>query len=391
MDYEALFTPIDIAGKEIKNRIAFAPTGMGTADEDGGITDQTLCHYVARAKGGAGLVIVEHTMANYKYGLPGSGALGFHRNRNLAGMYDLANAIKACDAVAVVQLSIGIGREMGVGPSPVPVQYVPESMPKSLKHFVGRTLPVPRELTTSEIEELEDLFIASALRTQTAGFDGIEIHGAHGYLLSAFLSPFTNRRTDRYGGSFDNRLTVALNLIRRSREALGDSFVIGFRISGDEHLEGGLSLADTRKIVPILENEGIDYIHLSSGAAETKGDMCPAGEGIILPEAEAIKDVVSIPVICPNFHTPQLAAETVGEGKVDIVSLSRALLADPQWPDKVRDGRADDIQKCILCNSCLRYLFGGFHTRCAVNPNVGRERFMPEYFPPARKGPRGAR
>lgn len=386
MDYGELFAPIKIGKKELKNRIAFAPTGMGTADENGGITDQVLCHYVARAKGGVGLVIVEHTMSNYKYGLAGTGALGFHRDRNLAGMFDLANAIQAFDAAAVVQLSIGIGRELGVGPSPIPVQYASENMPKTLRHFEGQILPVPRTLTIDEIEELEDLFIASALRTKAAGFNGIEIHGAHGYLLSSFLSPYTNKRTDKYGGSFDNRLTLAINLIRKSREALGDNFIIGFRISGDEHIDGGLSLADTQKIVPIFENEGIDYIHLSSGAAESKKYMCPAEEGIILPEAEAIKKTVNIPVICPNFHTPQLASEAISEGKIDIVSLSRGLLADPQWPNKVKDDRIDEIQKCLLCNSCLKDLFGGFHTRCAVNPNVGRERFIPEYFPPPRKG-----
>jgi len=386
MDYGELFSPTKIGKKELKNRIAFAPTGMGTADDNGGITDQVLCHYVARAKGGVGLVLVEHTMSNYKYGLAGSGALGFHRDRNLAGMFDLANAIKAFDVAAVVQLSIGLGRELGVGPSPIPVRYDAESMPKALRHFEGQILPVPRELTVEEISELEQLYIASVLRTKAAGFDGIEIHGAHGYLLASFLSPHANQRTDEYGGTFDKRLTLALNLIRKSREAAGDDFIIGFRISGDEHIPGGLSLTDTRKIASIFENEGIDYIHLSCGTLESKKYLCPAKEGQILPEAEAIKQAVRIPVICPNFHTPELAANAVREQKVDIVSLCRGLLADPQWPNKVKENRIDDIQKCLLCNSCLRYLFEGFHTRCAVNPNVGRERFIPEYFPPPRKG-----
>ncbi|MEE8400226.1 MAG: NADH:flavin oxidoreductase [Desulfobacterales bacterium] len=390
MGYDELFTPVRIGKKEIKNRIAFAPTGMGTADRFGGVTDQVLCHYVARAKGGSGLVFVEHTMSNYKFGLEGSGALGFHRDRNLAGMYDLANAIQAFDAVAVVQLSIGLGREMGVGPSPIAPRYDAGSMPKALKHFEGQNLPVPRELTVEEIEELENLYVASVLRTKVAGFDGIEIHGAHGYLLASFLSPHANQRTDQYGGSFDKRLTLALNLLRKSREAAGDDFIIGFRISGDEHIPGGLTLADCRNIARILEDEGIDYIHLSCGTLESKKYLCPDKEGVIFPEAAAIKEAVRIPVICPNFHTPELAANAVREGKVDVVSLCRGLLADPQWPIKVKEGRIDDIQKCLLCNSCLKHLFEGFHTRCVVNPDVGRERFMPEYFPPARKR-RGAR
>lgn len=391
MAHEALFEPITLRKIKIKNRIAFAPTGMGSADPDGGVTDQSLCHYVARAKGGAGLIIVEHTMSNYKFGLPGSGALGFHRDRNLAGMMDLANAIHAFDAAAVVQLSLGLGRQAAlgtdpVGPSPVPYQIPKDSTPRGLKELEGRTGPIPRELPISEIEELEKLFVAAASRIKKAGFDGIEIHGAHGYLLANFLSPLSNRRTDRYGGSLENRLALALNLIHKSREGTGKDFIIGFRISGDEHALGGLSLQDTVQIVTILEDAGIDYIHLSSGIMESWKYTFPDEDGAILPEGEVIKKAVHIPVICPNFHDPQLAIRAVGEGRVDIVSLSRGLLADPQWPSKVREGRIEEIQKCLRCNGCLQTLFQGFHTRCTINPNVGRERFMPEYFPPPRKG-----
>jgi 2,4-dienoyl-CoA reductase-like NADH-dependent reductase (Old Yellow Enzyme family) len=137
--------------------------------------------------------------------------------------------------------------------------------------------------------------------------------------------------------------------------------------------------------VQVLEREGIDYIHLTSGTLESKKYTFPDKEGAILPEAVAIKEVVNIPVICPNFHDPNSALDAVKQKKVDVVSLSRGLLADPQWPNKVREGRIDEIQKCILCNNCAKMLFTGFQTRCAVNPNVGRERFVPEYFPPPRK------
>ncbi|MFO7963659.1 MAG: NADH:flavin oxidoreductase [Desulfobacterales bacterium] len=390
MDFSLLFSPVYIGKKKLKNRIALAPTGMGTADDHGGVTDQTLCHYTARAKGGVGMVIVEHTMANLKYGLEGIGALAFHRDRNLAGMYDLANAIKAFDALAVVQLSIGLGREPGpgldsFGPSPVPVEFAAGSMPKGLTVFEGITAPPPRELSIQEIEELEHLYVASALRIQSAGFDGIEIHGGHGYALSAFLSPHANRRNDRYGGSFEKRMTLALNLVRRCRKALGDRFILGFRISGDEHIPGGRSLSETCEIVQILEKEGIDYIHLTSGTLESKCFTFPDKKSVLLPEAESVKKSVSIPVICPNIHDPDVAVDAVKSGKIDVVSLSRSLLADPEWPTKVKEGRIQDIQKCILCNTCLKTLFTGFQTRCAVNPNVGRERFMPEYFPPVRK------
>ena len=390
MSYEVLFEPIRVGKRQLKNRLAFAPVGMCTADRDGGVTDQTLCHYVARAKGGVGLVLVEHTMSQYGYGLPGTGALGIHRDGNLAGMMDLADAIHACDASAVVQLSLGMGRQAAlhlepVGPSAVPFVVREGSAPRGLKFFEGFTGPVPKKLTIAEIEELENFYEAAVIRLKRCGFDGIEIHGAHGYMLANFLSPLTNRRRDRYGGSFEKRLTLALNLIRRSRAAAGDDFLLGFRISGDEHVRGGLSLRDTLRIAVILQDAGIDYIHLSSGMMESWRYTFPEEEGVILPEAEAVKKVVDIPVICPNLHDPKKAADVVRQGRVDVVSLARPLLADPRWPNKVREGRIDEIQRCILCNGCLSTLFQGLSTRCTVNPNVGRERFVPEYFPPPRK------
>jgi 2,4-dienoyl-CoA reductase-like NADH-dependent reductase (Old Yellow Enzyme family) len=243
----------------------------------------------------------------------------------------------------------------------------------------------PRELKTAEVEELEELFVESVLRIKTAGFDGVEIHGAHGYLLAEFVSPRTNTRTDKYGGSFENRLTLPRTLIRKLRDRLGPDFVLGYRISGDEHVPGGLTLEDTKEIVPILVAEGLDFIHLSSGCMEAMRYLFPDKEGVILPEAKAIKEVSKVPVICPNIHTPSVAAQAVAEGQADMVSLCRSLIADPEWPNKVREGREDQINKCILCNSCINNLWRLFGTRCAVNPAVGKERFMPEYYPPLTK------
>ncbi|MEW6439970.1 MAG: NADH:flavin oxidoreductase, partial [bacterium] len=390
MAFEALFDPIVVGSKELKNRLAFGPMGMCSADADGCVTDQTLCHYVARAKSGVGLVIVEHTMCVYRYGLAGTGALSIHQDRNTAGMMDLADAIHACGAAAVVQLGLGLGRQAAlhlepVGPSPVPFHVHEGSAPRAVKFFEGLTGPVPRELTEAEIRELEEMYVAAVRRLKQAGFDGVEVHGAHGYLLANFISPLSNRRLDRYGGSLEKRLAFALDLIRRSREAAGNDFILGFRISGDEHVPGGLTLEDTLKIVPILEQAGIDYIHLSSGCMESWKHTFPEKELVILPEAEAVKAVARVPVICPNIHDPEKAARAVQEGRIDILSAARPLLADPQWPHKVREGRLDEIRKCIRCCWCLQTLFQGLRTRCAVNPDVGRERFVPEYWPPPRK------
>ncbi len=388
-EHNKLFEPIRIGKLNVKNRLAFAPTGMGTAGPDGEITDQSLCHYVARAKGGAGWITVEHSLATYKHI---KGPIGFHSNLNFRGMWELSHAIHAFDAAAIVQLSVGLGAQYFKGrrtdvelvaPSPIPYRVPKGTSCRGLELWDGTEGEVPRELTTREVEELEDDFVQAALRIERAGFDGIEIHGAHGYLLGAFISPLSNQRSDTYGGSFENRLNLPLNIYRKTRAAVGEDFILGFRISGDEHIEGGLTIEDTCRIASILEKEGIEFIHLSSGRYEALNYLFPNDEGVILPEAQAVKQAVEdIPVLCPNVHSPSLAEHAVLEGMADVISLSRGLIADPEWPNKTREGREEEITKCIRCNNCLKTLFSGFSVRCAVNPDVGRERFMPQYYPP---------
>jgi len=382
-----LFDPVTIGSATAKNRIAVAPTSMGAHAPDGSITDQLLCRYVALAKGGAGWITVEHSTCTDKYGI---GVLCFHSDRQLRGLRDLADLIHAYKSVGIVQLGLGHGRQanpvrLGTGlvaPSPMPYRVEKNTAPKGLKWLEQTTGASPRELAPAEIETLEDLFVESAARIQTAGFDGIEIHGAHGYLIAQFLSPLSNLRTDAYGGSFEKRLRLPLNLIRKARKRLGNDFVIGYRISGDEHVSGGLRLEDTERIVPILVSQGLDFIHLSSGRIEALSYLCPEEEGVILSEAKSIKSVSKVPVICPNIHTPALAEKVIKNGGSDMVSLCRALIADPEWPNKVRNGRQDEINRCIRCNTCIKSLWQLLGTRCAVNPTVGKERFIPDYFPP---------
>jgi 2,4-dienoyl-CoA reductase-like NADH-dependent reductase (Old Yellow Enzyme family) len=390
---ERLFEPISIGACRSKNRIAFAPTGMGTAAPDGSVTDQVLCHYVARARGGAGLIVVEHTWCTNKYGTSG---LCFYSDRQLRGMRDLADCIHAFGAVAVVQLGLGPGRQSNperlnaelIAPSPQPFVIGPDTAPRGLKWLEGTTGATPRELSTGQVEELEDLFCDSALRVQRAGFEGIEIHGAHGYLLAQFVSPFSNRRRDKYGGTLENRLRLAGNLIRKVRDRAGPDFIVGYRISGDEHVAGGLDLQATREVVSHLVAEGLDYVHLSSGRMEALKYLAPEEDGVILPEAKSLKEVVSVPVICPNLHSPALAAGAVENGWSDMVSLSRPLIADPDWPAKVQTGQQEQIVRCIRCNTCLSCLWRLLGTRCVVNPAVGKERFMPQYAPPLTRIPR---
>lgn len=372
----------------MKNRIAFAPTGMAQGGPNGEVTDQNLCHYVARAQGGAGLIVVEHTLITYKYS---KGPLGMYDNSSFRGWWEISHAIHHYGARVVVQLGLGHGAQTSttrrpdivlVAPSDVPLRIGEGTSPVGFKAWEGTTWETPRPLTIPEIVALEDAFVAAAQRAQRAGFDGVELHGAHGYLLSSFLSPYSNKRTDEYGGSFEKRLTLGKNLIRKTRAAAGKDFIVGLRLSAQEHIEGGYNLNEGCKIAEALAKEGLDYIHASTGRFESMKYTLPKEEGAILPEAAALKKAVSIPVICPNIHTPETGEQALKEGLVDAISLSRGLIADPEWPNKALSGREDEITACIRCNSCLKGVMEGYGARCTVNPEVGRERFISQYTPP---------
>lgn len=389
---EKLFEPIQINQLQLKNRVCYAPTGKSHFTEDGYMTEQALCYYVARAKGGTGLIIVEVCLPIAKYARPVRRLLGCWDDSQLAGLKDLADAVHAAGAKVVVQETLGFGSQamfpIGgevVAPSKVPSAIRPGTAPRGMKFMEGREGVVPRPLTLEEIVELEDAFAAGAERLQKAGFDGLEVHGCHGYLIAEFLSPYSNQRQDNYGGSFESRLLLPLNLLKKTRERVGPNFVIGFRMSGDEHLEGGYDLEEGQKIAREIEKGGADYIHLSSGRYEVWNHMLPDKEGTMLDEAKAIKQSVSIPVICPNIHDPLTGERAIEEGMTDMVSLSRGLIADPAWAKKAEAGRLEEINRCTLCNTCLKTLFTGFSIRCAVNPEVGWERYIPDYHPPIRR------
>lgn len=386
---QKLFEPIKINKLEVKNRVCYAPTGKSHFTEDGYMTDQAICYYVARAKGGTGLIIVEVCLPHTKYARPLRRLLGCWDDSQLAGLRNLAEAIHAAGAKVVVQESLGFGSQamfpIGgeiVGPSNVPTSIRKGSAPRGLQYMEGVRGTTPRSLTKEEIVELEDAFALGAERLMKAGFDGLEVHGCHGYLIAQFLSPYSNKRQDEYGGSGENRLRLALNLIKKTRAKVGTDFVIGFRMSGNEHIEGGYDLEEGQRIAREIEKAGADYIHISSGRYEVMNRMLPDEEGSMLQEAKAIKKAVKIPVICPNVHDPLTGEKAIQEDMADMISLSRGLIADPAWANKAQSGKLDQIRRCILCNTCLKILFGGFTIRCAVNPEVGWERYIPEYYPP---------
>jgi NADPH-dependent 2,4-dienoyl-CoA reductase/sulfur reductase-like enzyme len=237
-------------------------------------------------------------------------------------------------------------------------------------------METPRELSIGEIEELIEFYATAADRVKQIGADGVELHMAHGYLICAFLSPFSNRRNDKYGGDLINRARFALAVLKTVRKRVGPDFPIICRLSGDEYVDEGLKVEETTKISELLEAEGADALHISACNAVSGYLNHPpyyVEEGVFVHLAEAIKAEVNIPVITVGrIRTPQLADRIIREGKADLVSMGRALIADPHLPKKAKDSRFDEIIPCVSCNKCIQTLRKDV-VRCTVNPEAGNE------------------
>jgi 2,4-dienoyl-CoA reductase-like NADH-dependent reductase (Old Yellow Enzyme family) len=210
----------------------------------------------------------------------------------------------------------------------------------------------------------------------------VELHGAHGYLLSQFTSPYFNRREDEYGGSPERRWRLSLELIREIRDEVGNDFAMGYRFSAREGIPGGLEFPESLEMAKALGRAGVDYLSVSRGCYGAATHVAPNEEGAMTADAAMIRHAVSVPVMCPNFQDPDRAAAAVSDGSTDLVALSRALLADPRWTEKVRQGQAKEIRRCIRCYHCFRDAIVTYdRVRCAVNPMLGFERFDPACFP----------
>jgi NADPH-dependent 2,4-dienoyl-CoA reductase/sulfur reductase-like enzyme len=235
-----------------------------------------------------------------------------------------------------------------------------------------------REMTGGEIEEVMDSFAEAARRAKVAGFDGVELHGTHGYLMAQFFSPYTNRRSDAYG---KDRGLFAVQTLERVRAKVGPDYLIGYRMSGEEFVEGGVTLAETRPFARRLEEKGIDYLHVSAGTIEVGHKFVTTmytPKGSLLPLAEAIKKGAKVPIIAVGaIHDPLLAEEALRDNKADLIAMGRGLLADPDLPNKVQAGKVEEIRTCLRCNEgCSSRTRINRSQRCAVNAEVGRERTM---------------
>lgn len=365
--FQKLFEPGQIGTIETRNRIVMPAMATGTSTEEGFVTQRTIDYYEERAKGGAGLIIVEFTCVDFPLGKGGLRQLSIDADRFLPGLKDLAKTIQKHGARAALQLhhagNAARRKNTGcqpVGPSPI-------SRPGS---------EVPRELSSKEIRDLINKFAEAAKRTQEAGFDGIEIHGAHSYLIAQFLSSAWNKRQDDYGGPLAKRARILLEILWAVREAVGESFPVWCRINGQETgIPGGTTLEEALELAGMIEEAGCDAISVSAAdryLLSSRPHFFPPGWAAHL--AEAVKKASHVPIIAVGRITPAVGERLLDEGKTDFTAMGRALRADPELPNKLGSGMLQDIRPCIACMVCSEKMRGGGQRLCAVNPACGRER-----------------
>ncbi|MBI2831549.1 MAG: FAD-dependent oxidoreductase [Chloroflexi bacterium] len=377
MSFTNLFKPGKIGGLELKNRIVLPAMGTGHVEESSEVTDTLIHWYARRARGGAGLITVEAcfvaTIVDPIKTL--SHSLRADDSRFMPGLARLAEAIHKNGAKAGIQFSPGAGAQAMDGPWVHGSKAEPVS--PSGVYALGYTKK-PRALTMAEVEQIAVLCASAARNVKEAGFDLIELHAHYGYLLAQFLSTYFNKRTDKYGGSLDNRLRLLLDIVAEMRKATGPGFPIIVKYSIDEYIEGGRKVAESQVMARKMEEVGVDGIGISAGAA---GSRMPANPPYFFPQgvwmhlAAPIKQVVDIPVILPGrLNAPRLAEQVLKDGKADFVAIGRGLIADPDWPQKVANGEIRDIRWCISCNECRQTsVVNQQPLRCTVNAIAGRE------------------
>ena len=370
-----LFSPAKIGTLTLKNRILKAPQSSGLSTMDGTVSERLVRYYRDQAAGGAGCIVVEYAYVDDIGAKSAHCHLGISSNEHIPGLAWLAENIREMGAAPAIQIE-HCGRQKFLGTQPI---CAPSALPWPKLWDQYGVQSVPHVLTIEEIQDIVHAFGDSALRAKQAGFELVEIHGAHGYLLTNFFSPHTNHRTDLYGGSLENRMRIYVEIVRDVRKKVGPDFPVTIRLSGTDYEPDGFPIEDTIAMAKVLEREGIDAFHISGGDHHTMiHQVSPMAMSLCHNTwaAEAIKKEVSVPVIASGSITlPEYAEEIIASGKGDFVGLGRPLWADPEWPNKAAADHPEDIRPCIRCNEgCLERTFFNYKAiTCAVNPVVSRE------------------
>jgi 2,4-dienoyl-CoA reductase-like NADH-dependent reductase (Old Yellow Enzyme family)/thioredoxin reductase len=375
--FKKLFSPIDIGSLHLKNRIVMPAMGTGYAAEDGSATERLIDYFVERAAGGAALLIVEAT-AVHPLGRIFKGECGMFDDRHIPGFQRLTRAVHDAGGKIAMQLAHG-GRQTKsalIGDQPL----APSSIPAP-----ALCTEIPKTITVDEIQVVVRSFGEAALRVKEAGFDAVEIHGAHGYLINQFLSQNANHRNDSYGGSLKNRARLALETVSEVKKGVGSAIPVFFRLNGDDYVKGGATLNEAMEITPWLIRAGTDVLHVSAGVYGSDPPTIPligSERGCFIPLAKAIKEVATVPVIAAGrIKSPLLAEKVLEEGTADLISMGRALMADPNLPEKVESQKLEEIRPCVGCGqACIEKLLDGIKRvendpiSCVVNPVMGREK-----------------
>ena len=418
MEYNMLFSPLKIGNVEIKNRIVMAPMMMGFGQFNGNATEKMINYYEERAKGGTGLIITEITRVNDLTGASSFGQLAASKDRNIESISCLAERMHKHGAKIFVELHHPGRQNVNLMINTVPISVLCDNiMPKNLysKLLYGSIVPLGKKLvekdlffrtvspsksnrskfaestnkalSVSQIKKIISQFGDAAYRVKKAGCDGIELHASHGYLIQQFLSPETNKRTDQYGGSLENRMRFLLEIIDDVRKKCGKDYPLIVRLTVDEMYDKigqsnkGYTLSEGIEMAKILEKKGIDAIDVSSAGYDTFNYWLEPTTfecGWRKNLAAEIKKSVNIPVIAANLiRSPEQAEQQLQEGIQDFVALGRPHIADPHWCNKVLENREDEIKRCVCCLYCfesrMEGAYIGEHGHCSVNPFVGRE------------------
>ena len=370
--FPRLFEPIRIGKREARNRVMRLATTTNTG-EDGVATERTVAHYRRIAHGGAGIIVTE-SMRVHSSNAGRDHAMLLYRKEIVPGLERVAEAVRAEGALLIAQLNHG-GRQHHA--NEIPTLWAPSAV--ACPHSGG----VPHEMSRAEIAEVVKGFAAAALHARQAGCDGVEIHGAQGHLIQEFISPFSNKRQDEYGGSLDNRLRFAREIIASVRDRVGSDVIVGYRMGVDEFTPGGITVEESEEAARRLASLGsIDYLSLAQGNFNTLDTHLPDSHYPALAfvdlHARIKAAVPSLPVVTSSrIRTPDEGEAIVAAGKADIIGLCRALIADPEWPQKAQQGKTDDLVPCIGCNRCWSGVVLNKPLGCTVNATVGFEKELP--------------
>ncbi len=396
--FKHLLSSAKIGPIRLKNRIVLAPMNEVMSGMDGAATEQMISYFAARAKGGTALITTGAIMgtkmaSNYVWGRN----LQLYRPSHVQGLDMLTQRMHYFGAKIAAQMSIGFGRQghsedhneaVPAATAGLPYEIIDAIGPKNMGDLMKVAEPPreflvgqqTREMTIAEIHSEQKEYAKNCQVAVVAGFDAIEIHAPHGYLEHTFLSPLSNKRTDMYGGNWRNRKRFLIEVAEQIRYAC-PGVAVGVRISAEEHIEGGLTEEEMIDVAQDMEKIGLDYISLSDGGGYTDAALVPDIQNArhIPDHGEAFKNALKIPVMVASQHSPKKAEENMAAGKFDFQALGRQLFVDPEYANKLIEGRPKDIVRCDRCNNCLQRCLMQLTPQCPKNPRLGREYGFAEY------------